>query len=315
MSQASFRASCALARYAELGSMGTDYGVYPNPDTFLRGLTFSPTPLPGVAFDMWLDGDGQLYDGLRGHLMATRELLARVPDGIIPLRRRFGPDAIFDWLWLLFNLDSPLGPDLRSARLTIQGDGDAISPLHLRAMHEASGVGKNLDHHVRLGLYTERGIPSGRLAPHFSITINDVAKASQRLLDWLAVKVEELPERDRALEKDLSRAADAFNHIPMATIAPRKVSDTSREEAKPVWDGFRLTLCGTLLKEYKRHPAWNQRRLLSAFQEAGWPELINSPWQEAEKLGETLRTINEAMPANTIKFHGVGNGQCRWRKE
>ncbi len=92
---------------------------------------------------------------------------------------------------------------------------------------------------------------------------------------------------------------------------------------KPSWDGDRLTFRGEILKEYKRHPANNQRLILDAFQAVGWEGRIRNPWHDSNKskqaealrkLNETLRAINGTMPPSTIRFEATGNSYCRWTK-
>jgi hypothetical protein len=94
---------------------------------------------------------------------------------------------------------------------------------------------------------------------------------------------------------------------------------------KPNWDGTTLLYCGKILKEYTRNPAANQRKLLAAFQAAGWPSSILNPFynpnaQTAEtksyktgvigKLNKTIEALNKC--STTIRFTTNGDNHCKW---
>lgn len=99
---------------------------------------------------------------------------------------------------------------------------------------------------------------------------------------------------------------------------PEPVNSISAHEAKPSWDGCRLVFNDVIVKEYKKHPATNQRKLLTAFQAAGWPSSIKDPWHDPRlstplrTLNETLRALNKSIRQGTIRFEATGNGHCRW---
>jgi hypothetical protein len=93
----------------------------------------------------------------------------------------------------------------------------------------------------------------------------------------------------------------------------------------PVWNADAGELqYGGETKTYA-NPAENQRRILSAFQEAGWPTAIDDPTPPRPRievgrfgkkikdgrLNQTIRSLNVSIPF--LRFAGTGNGQgIRW---
>jgi hypothetical protein len=83
----------------------------------------------------------------------------------------------------------------------------------------------------------------------------------------------------------------------------------------PHWDPTRreLRLDGVLVKRF-RQPAANQERILSAFQEAGWPPSIEDPLppdpdQTPERrLNHAIRKLNGCQRNHLIRFEGNGTG-------
>ena len=111
--------------------------------------------------------------------------------------------------------------------------------------------------------------------------------------------------------------------LPSAAASERNTSNgpaPRRNHFLPFWDskGRRLWLGGKLLKEF-RQPAPNQTMLLDVFQEQGWTEahiddpLPPEPGEREEdvkrRLHETIKNLNRALPAGTIRFRGDGTGQ------
>jgi hypothetical protein len=88
----------------------------------------------------------------------------------------------------------------------------------------------------------------------------------------------------------------------------------------PSWDAQtrRLWLGNRLLKEF-RQPAPHQTRLLDVFEKQGWlhghiadPLFAREHESEQDakrRLHETLKNLNRALPARTIRFRGDGTGQ------
>ena len=97
----------------------------------------------------------------------------------------------------------------------------------------------------------------------------------------------------------------------------------SNRRRRPRWDApsRQLWLGRRLLKEF-RQPAQNQTALLDAFQATGWatrhlsnplPPTAGETEDEAqERLHETIKSVNRAMPPGTIHFRGDGTGHGVW---
>jgi hypothetical protein len=92
-------------------------------------------------------------------------------------------------------------------------------------------------------------------------------------------------------------------------------------QVRPNWDAVRRELCvGTIVIKGFKQPAPNQQIILDAFQEEGWPSLIDDPLpphanQDAKaRLHSTIDNLNRAHAHRVLHFHGGGNGQSmRWR--
>jgi len=84
----------------------------------------------------------------------------------------------------------------------------------------------------------------------------------------------------------------------------------------PHWDGKRriLWLGDEVVKEF-RGPARNQERILSAFEEDGWPGGIDDPLppkgdiDPKYRLGFTIGRLNKHQRRPLIKFYGNGTGR------
>lgn len=87
--------------------------------------------------------------------------------------------------------------------------------------------------------------------------------------------------------------------------------------ATPRWDPNRreLWLDGMLVKRF-RQPAPNQEKILSAFQEEGWPPSIDDPLSQnpeqnpKRRLNQTIRNLNRFHQTSLIRFGGDGTGEC-----
>lgn len=72
---------------------------------------------------------------------------------------------------------------------------------------------------------------------------------------------------------------------------------------------------GERIVKWFRTPAPNQRAVLAAFEEEGWPERINDPLVPApeiaikERLGDTIRSLNRNQLEPLIRFRGDGTGK------
>lgn len=84
----------------------------------------------------------------------------------------------------------------------------------------------------------------------------------------------------------------------------------------PTWDCLRqeLRLGDVVVKRYKvRAP--NQERVLSAFEEEGWPPCIDDPLPRSadldpkRRLHETINSLNRSQKHRLIRFMGNGKGE------
>ena len=91
-------------------------------------------------------------------------------------------------------------------------------------------------------------------------------------------------------------------------------------ERFPTWDRERqeLRLGNIVIKQFKV-PALNQERVLSAFEEEGWPVHIDDPLpphpeqDPKRRLHDTIISLNRNQKNRLIHFSGNGNGQgVRW---
>jgi hypothetical protein len=100
------------------------------------------------------------------------------------------------------------------------------------------------------------------------------------------------------------------------TIGPTQATTSVHGPDTPTWDAERCTLyLGTrIVKRFKWHAA-NQARVLSAFQEEGWPVRIDDPLAPSptvhakRRLSDTIKCLNRKQHIKLIHFRGDGTGQ------
>jgi hypothetical protein len=84
---------------------------------------------------------------------------------------------------------------------------------------------------------------------------------------------------------------------------------------RPVWDKERreLRFRGAVVRKVPRpNAARNVVKVLDAFEEEGWPSRIDSPLPNAkdhQRLHATVRSINDGIVRNRIKFSADGTGE------
>jgi hypothetical protein len=94
------------------------------------------------------------------------------------------------------------------------------------------------------------------------------------------------------------------------------VQQSDPAATRPIYDGEKhsLSLNGFEIKKF-RWAASNQERILSAFQEEGWPRRIDDPLAQDSKvdpksrLHDTIKCLNRSQIHQLIKFRGDGTGQ------
>jgi len=104
------------------------------------------------------------------------------------------------------------------------------------------------------------------------------------------------------------------------TIALHPRNGESDADLTPQWDGEHreLRLNGSIVKRFKWQAA-NQEIVLSAFQEEGWPIVIDDPLppqpeqDPKRRLNDTIKALNRHQETPIIRFHGNGTGEgIRW---
>lgn len=96
----------------------------------------------------------------------------------------------------------------------------------------------------------------------------------------------------------------------------------SRPAALPRWDAVgRLLWFGRRLVKRFVVPATNQDVVLAAFQDAGWPEVIDDPLPRTPgidarvRLHNTIKHLNHCHECRLIRFGGSCDGRgVRWRR-
>jgi hypothetical protein len=83
------------------------------------------------------------------------------------------------------------------------------------------------------------------------------------------------------------------------------------------WDRMRRELrLGSVLVKRFRVPALNQELILAAFQELGWPQLIDDPLAPTaaqdpkQRLHQAIDRLNRSQIARRIRFRGNGTGKA-----
>jgi hypothetical protein len=114
---------------------------------------------------------------------------------------------------------------------------------------------------------------------------------------------------DAALRLEEARAVAARASVLLdAATAPHAPRVT-----KPKWDADNKTLIWIVpIKTYKAGAAANQVELLDAFEAAGWGRCIPDPFNDSQKLNQTLKDLRKHLPLGTITFSADGDGGVRW---
>jgi hypothetical protein len=96
---------------------------------------------------------------------------------------------------------------------------------------------------------------------------------------------------------------------------------TSARRQVPVWrEGRGQLFWGDRLVKHFRQPAANQRAILHAFQEQGWPEdgisnpLPDDPFMDRqEQFHDAIKALNQNQRGGQVlRFHGGGTGEQVW---
>jgi hypothetical protein len=85
-----------------------------------------------------------------------------------------------------------------------------------------------------------------------------------------------------------------------------------QEVKTPRWDEMTSTLFwgDSAIRQFRKHPAQNQRELIEAFHRRRWEQTIPNPFgTDARKLEKTIYSLNQSLTQNFIQFAGDGTGE------
>jgi hypothetical protein len=89
-----------------------------------------------------------------------------------------------------------------------------------------------------------------------------------------------------------------------------------RPPVTPHWDPVtRVLRVGRRIVKQFRVPSPNQERVLTAFQEEGWPSHVDDPLPPVpdgcpkDRLRDTIRYLNKGQKNHLVRFHGDGTGE------
>jgi hypothetical protein len=133
-----------------------------------------------------------------------------------------------------------------------------------------------------------------------------------------------LTERGLAMAESMRRAsADADPPVPPAeatvSLNPQDVAG-GEPPSIPRWDAElrELWVGGKLVKQF-RLPSPNQERILTAFEEEGWPPRIDDPLpphpeqDPKRRLHDTIKSLNRNQAHRLLRLYGDGTGEgVRW---
>lgn len=116
--------------------------------------------------------------------------------------------------------------------------------------------------------------------------------------------------------QELARNMD----LPLPAAEPPGQTAIETPSNRPVWDvdRYELRWQGQLVKKYSV-PSPNQRMVLMAFEEEGWPCRIDDPLPQhpdlepKRRLHDTIKSLNRHQQNRLLRFLGDGTGEgVRW---
>lgn len=154
---------------------------------------------------------------------------------------------------------------------------------------------------LRLVLLHDHTFDDGRVEPiitpqwYDTLDLRSQVRIAAVRVSLRTLDATELGYLERCLHRVRKHLDDAVDREPST---PSEV----RSRAKPEWnkDIGELSVGGVLVKKFSQ-PAANQRRVLDAFQEAGWPRKMDDPLRPdpgidpKRRLAETVRSLNNNM--------------------
>jgi hypothetical protein len=121
----------------------------------------------------------------------------------------------------------------------------------------------------------------------------------------------------------VARAADPLTPS-LAVLAAPSPRGRAAERELPVWDTVRgeLHFAGRLVRRF-RNTASQQRAVLDAFQQEGWPERLPDPLarpaglcvNRKQRLHDVIKNLNRRHGARRLRFYGTDCGRAvGWRR-
>jgi hypothetical protein len=110
---------------------------------------------------------------------------------------------------------------------------------------------------------------------------------------------------------DAEQQTDDQTAVSPATAAEPK-TPPKQEVTTPRWDEMTSTLFwgDSAIRQFRKHPAQNQRELIEAFHRRRWEQTIPNPFgTDARKLEKTIYSLNQSLTQNFIHFAGDGTGE------
>lgn len=125
----------------------------------------------------------------------------------------------------------------------------------------------------------------------------------------------------RPPSRGVATASGDQSKSQLVRLARGCVDELEPLPAHPTWDHDRQELrVGTTVVKRFRAAAENQRAVLAAFEEEGWPPRIDDPLpprddlEPKRRLHETIKSLNRNQKCALIRFVGDGRGQgVLWR--
>ncbi len=125
-------------------------------------------------------------------------------------------------------------------------------------------------------------------------------------------------------EAGLAFARDVFARSlptdPLGGASSERNGNGVDGTSRPIWDGQRRELrVGPYVVKQFRVPAINQKRVLAAFEEEGWPPRVDDPLppqpeqDPKRRLHDTINSLNRNQKHRLLRFMGDGSGEgIRW---
>jgi hypothetical protein len=120
----------------------------------------------------------------------------------------------------------------------------------------------------------------------------------------------------RQLLNDLTPWLDRSDTQDFPILAKRSTSEDNKPADKevqfPRWDEMTSTLFwgDNPIRQFRKHPAQNQRELIEAFHREKWSQTIPNPFgRDARTLNLTIYYLNKSLSPKLIRFSGDGTGE------